>query len=184
MSEGSSIDRIDQFSKAGPFDPRVILGRLIAKNESVVLDIGTGSGLWALESARLGAKGVLAVDRSPERVSYVARQASNLGLPNVRAIPGTAERLPVDSASIDVVIAGLVLHEVNDLSAAMAEVKRVLKDGGTLVIIELLPSGNPHHPRIDIQFLRGHLVDEGFELSKFDEQDGWYCLVATKGVPK
>jgi len=182
MSEQHLTDRIDRFSRTTPFHPGDILAPLITEGESVVLDIGTGSGLWALESARLGARSVLALDRNHERVSSVGRLASDLGLDTVRPLSGLAENLPVDSASIDVALAGLVLHEVNDLWAAIAEVKRVLKDGGSFVIIELLPGGNPHHPRIDSQLLQGHLVDQGFEVVKLDKLDEWYCIVANKGA--
>lgn len=78
MNEGSYIDRIDQFSKAGPFQPKELLKPLLAKSESVVLDIGTGSGLWALEAARLGAKDLIALDKSSEQVSYLTRRASSV----------------------------------------------------------------------------------------------------------
>lgn len=177
-----SVDRIEQFSKAGPYHPRVILEPFISPNVSTVLDIGTGSGLWALESARLGAKWVIAVDKVQQRIDRLSRKASDLGLGNVHAVCAVAEKLPVDSESIDVVVAGLVLHEVKALFAAVAEIYRVLKDEGTVVIIELLPAENGHHPRIDSQLLRGHLNDQGFDLKSFDEQSGWYCILASKGV--
>lgn len=49
---------------------------------------------------------------------------------------GVAERLPVPDASADAVVSTLVLCSVDDLGAALAEVRRVLKPGGRFVFIE------------------------------------------------
>lgn len=184
MSENRSEDRIEQWSSAGPFAPREILGRLISVGESRVLDVGSGSGFWTLEAARLGAKEVIAVERNAERVASLAKKASDLGLGNVQPLQGWAERLPVDTQSCDLAVASLVLHEVNDLPAALAELRRVLREGGKLVVVELLPGDHPHHPRIGVGYLQALLEAEGFEAEHLEEQGGWYSLVLRRGGKK
>lgn len=184
MSEGRALERIDQFSRTSPFPPGGLLGPLVERGRSVVLDIGTGGGLWALEAASLGARTVLALDRNPERVAALSAKAANLGLGQVRPLVGTAEVLPVDSGSVDLVTAALVFHEVNDLPAAIAEVGRTLREGGVIVIVELQPGDHPHHPRVAPRVLQDVLVDQGFEVQKLKEEGGWYAVVAQKGVQK
>lgn len=184
MNERSATDRIDQFSKAGPFQAREILEGFIKKDSPLVLDIGTGSGLWAIEAARLGAREVTAVDVNQERVSFLVRQAEQLGFRNIHALQGTAEKLPVNSAFFDLVIASLVFHEVNDLTSALREVRRVLRDSGTLIVVELQPSVNQHHPRLDSKILANSLANHDFTLTEIKEQDNWYAMVAKKGAMK
>jgi len=175
-----SVNRIEQFSKAGPFQPRQTLEALV-NDGSLVLDIGSGSGFWTLEAARLGARLVTAVERNPERVAFLAQKAIELGLARVRAVQGLAERLPADPESYDVVVASLVLHEVADLPGVIDEVRRVLRLGGTLVVVELQPEDNPRHPRIAVDVLRDQLGHQGFVVDAPDERGNWYCLVARKG---
>lgn len=181
MREGSSEDRIDQFSRSGPFHPSEILGPMIARGETRVLDVGSGSGFWALEAARLGAPVVTAVERNAERVSFLAEKASGLGLANVHVVQGVAERLPVESEAYDLVIASLVLHEVNDLPEATSNIRRALTGAGRLVVVELKPTSHSHHPRIEVGVLRRLLEGQGFQVEPEDEQGDWYCLVARKG---
>jgi SAM-dependent methyltransferase len=63
------------------------------------------------------------------------KKADRLGL-DAAVRGGVAERLPVPDASADAVISTLVLCSVDDLDAALAEVRRVLKPGGRFIFIE------------------------------------------------
>jgi ubiquinone/menaquinone biosynthesis C-methylase UbiE len=56
--------------------------------------------------------------------------------PGTRIIAAPAEQLPFDDDSFDVVVTTLVLCSVDDLDAAVREMRRVLRDGGQLVVIE------------------------------------------------
>lgn len=90
------------------------------------LDVGCGPGaLTQVLVQRLGAENVLAVDPSPP---FVAECASRC--PGVRVQQGGAEALPLPDASVDTVLAQLVLHFVGDAAAAGAEFRRVVRPGG------------------------------------------------------
>ena len=56
---------------------------------------------------------------------------------NIRTLPGTAECLPVDDRSFDVVVMGFALRHVSDLVSAFREMCRVLRPGGTVGILEI-----------------------------------------------
>src|SRR5687767_230205 len=85
-----------------------------------ILDLGTGTGSAAIQSATLvGAGGhVTGVDISGEMLAVARERASALGLGNVTFREGRAEATPGDASSFDVVIASLSLMYVIDRAAA------------------------------------------------------------------
>lgn len=92
------------------------------------LDVGCGPGaLTAVLVERLGAGSVAACDPSPPFVAECATRH-----PGVDVRDGRAEQLPFGDAEFDVALAQLVLHFVSDPAAAAAELRRVLRPGGTV----------------------------------------------------
>ncbi len=93
------------------------------------LDVGCGTG--ALSAAILGhavPATVTAVDPSE---GFLARTSGHLG-PRVTTRRGAAEEIPLEAASVDVTVSGLVLNFTRDPVAALAEQSRVTTDGGTV----------------------------------------------------
>ena len=95
------------------------------------LDAACGTGRF---SASLVARGhrVVGVDTSEDMLA-VARER----VPGVDFRTGRLDALPVDDASVDVVVCGLALAHVEDLAKVMAEFARVLRPGGTLVVSDV-----------------------------------------------
>ena len=91
-----------------------------------VLDVGTGTGLTALEAARIAGSGerVLGIDPSVGMLNHARLP------PGMRVIEGRAEALPVDDASCDLVSMGYALRHVSDLRAVFSEFNRVLRPAG------------------------------------------------------
>jgi 2-polyprenyl-3-methyl-5-hydroxy-6-metoxy-1,4-benzoquinol methylase len=94
-----------------------------------VLDDGCGEGRFARKLAAAGAE-VVALDFTRP----LARAAYERRVPGQLTIRGTAERLPLGSASVDLVVSYLVLVDVPDYRAAIREATRVLRPGGRLVV--------------------------------------------------
>lgn len=93
---------------------------------AILLDAGSGAGLLA---PHLAGKGYVHVGVD------LRRSAVNLAAARgVRVIQGDVTALPLASASADVVAAGEILEHVTDLPAAVAEITRVLKPGGLVVL--------------------------------------------------
>jgi ubiquinone/menaquinone biosynthesis C-methylase UbiE/DNA-binding transcriptional ArsR family regulator len=112
-------------------------------------DLGCGSGRLAATIAPY-ARSVVAVDSSPEMLGVArARLAS---FDNVQIVQGRIEELPLASASLDLALVVHLLHHVADPSAALAEVARVLRPGGRLVVADVLP-----HPYDDYRRTMGHI---------------------------
>jgi len=106
-----------------------------------LLDLGCGFGRHAYQAARLGAE-VVALDAGADEVSAVRdtlgamADAGELDAEEARvgAVQGDALSLPFASASFDRVIASEVLEHIPDDSAAMAELARVLRPGGSMAV--------------------------------------------------
>ncbi|HEX2706702.1 MAG TPA: methyltransferase domain-containing protein [Solirubrobacterales bacterium] len=109
-----------------------------------LLEIGVGTGYYSHEIAKwVGPDGRLELfDLQQEFLDHVMRGAAERGLQNLVPTRGDATALPFEDASLDAVILTAVLGEIPDRSAALAEIRRVLKPGGRLVVGELF--GDPH----------------------------------------
>jgi SAM-dependent methyltransferase len=98
-----------------------------------LVDLGCGNGFW-LPGYAAEATDVVGVEPDPRLLqSAVARVA---GLPNVRVGPGSAEHIPLDDASVDVVHARFAYFFGPGAEAGLAEVLRVLVPGGTFIAID------------------------------------------------
>ena len=121
----------------------------------VVLDIGCGAGIDLLLAGLLvGPTGrAIGVDLTPEMIVLAAQHASELGLGNVEVFEGAMEALPLDDASVDVIVSNGVFNLSGDKAAAFAEAYRVLRPGGRMVVADMLlmadlPQGVLDNPRL------------------------------------
>jgi ubiquinone/menaquinone biosynthesis C-methylase UbiE len=113
------------------------------KPGDVVVDLGSGAGNDAFVArAEVGATGrVIGVDMTEEMIERARRNKEKLGFENVEFRLGEIENLPVDSATVDVVISNCVLNLVPDKAKAYAEIHRILKPGGHFSISDVVTTG-------------------------------------------
>jgi arsenite methyltransferase len=104
------------------------------------LDIGSGAGMDLLLAAqRVGPKGkAIGVDMTDAMLERARASARALGLEQVEVRKGDATSLPVESASVDVVISNGVINLVPEKERAFDEIVRVLKPGGRLQFGDIL----------------------------------------------
>jgi SAM-dependent methyltransferase len=105
----------------------------------VVLDIGCGAGMDTLIAAQMvGHTGsVTGIDMTPDMVAKARRSTAAMEAGHVTIMEGSAERLPFDDASFDVVISNGVIDLIPDKDAVFAEITRVLRPGGRIQLADV-----------------------------------------------
>jgi arsenite methyltransferase len=114
------------------------LGRV--ETGEVVLDLGCGAGTDLLIAAQMtGPEGrVVGVDMTAAMLERAKTSARAMGLANVELHEALIEALPVEDASVDVVISNGVLDLVPDKDAVLDEIDRVLRPGGRLQLADVV----------------------------------------------
>ena len=118
-------------------EPRV--DALLAKlSATTVLDVGTGTGRYALKLARRGAT-VTAIDQSPEMLAVAWQVAQTEGITIDFQLISLEDGLPFRAARFDFLICALTLCHIPDLTQTIQEFYRVLQPNGYLLISDFHP---------------------------------------------
>jgi ArsR family transcriptional regulator len=135
----------------GLFGPATNVGVLpgLLDSQWVVGDLGCGTGQTAAALSPFVAK-VIAVDRSGEMLRAARRRLRDA--PNVEVRRGELEALPIGDAELDAATLLLVLNHLPDPATALAEAARVLRPGGRLLVVDMLP-----HDREEYRQQMGHV---------------------------
>jgi len=136
-----------------PFVTRSRLREMLsAEPGQRVLEIGPGTGYYALQAARwLESDGTLDIlDVQREMLDHTMRRARALGISNIVPTQGDVQALPYPDDHFDSAYLVATLGEVPDKGRALRELRRVLKRGGRLVVGEVLL--DPH--RVSFEELR------------------------------
>ena len=107
-----------------------------------VLDVGAGTGDLSFAAAARGAR-VIALDLSAGMLAVLSRRATAAQRAAIEPLVGSVERIPLPDASVDRVVSGFTVRNVGDLPRAFADLRRVLRPGGRVVILELSHPPSP-----------------------------------------
>jgi ubiquinone/menaquinone biosynthesis C-methylase UbiE len=166
------------------------LAGIIPKDEDIrVLDIGTGVALttqfllqrlsrgshaWSLDPSEdilTQARSILS-DEDPRRITFVR---------------DTADDLKFQEGSFDFVVSVMVMHHIEAVKESIAQMSRVLKKGGHLIIVDYSPEAHTldfqsHHKKGD--FFESDTISEAAMAShliaRTEDYDKWYLVEATK----
>jgi ArsR family transcriptional regulator len=121
----------------------------LADADWIAGDLGCGTGQVSAALAPFVGR-VIAVDSSAAMLQAAKRRLA--GFDNIDLRRGELEALPIDDVRLDVAALMLVLHHVPEPEKALAEVARVLKPGGRLIVGDMLP-----HDRDSYRHQMGHV---------------------------
>ena len=108
----------------------------LVPRDLTVLDVGTGTGFMLLGVApRVGR--AIGVDASPAMLDQARAALAESGVKNAELRHGRMDALPVEDASVDAVLCNMALHHAASPAAAVAEMARVLRPGGRVVLTDL-----------------------------------------------
>ncbi len=139
------------------------VSRLLSQ-DLVIADIGTGTGILAIELARLGAR-VIAIDHSSRMLDAARTKTAAEPHLQIEFRHGEASSLPLSDGEIDAAFAHMVLHYLPSPSGAIAEMARVVKPGGTVVAVDFVPHQH--------EWMREELGVSWLGFSA-DEAAGWF----------
>jgi SAM-dependent methyltransferase len=106
------------------------------------LDAGTGAGTFALALAP-SVRDVIGVDPVPELLDEARRLAIEAGAGNVTFVEGDATALPFEPTSFDLATCARTLHHIRRPELVVAELARVVRPGGKLLLVDQLASVDP-----------------------------------------
>lgn len=110
------------------------LGHLMSPLD--VADLGCGEGYLTLEAARW-ARSVIAIDHSEPVLARARALAARRRVKNITWKHGELTALPIHDASVDLALLSQALHHAPDPSRALAEAVRIVRPGGTLLVLDL-----------------------------------------------
>jgi len=139
-----------------------------------VLDVACGEGYGSAALAKGGARSVIGVDIAPEVVEH-ARLCYQID-----ARVGSAESIPVESNSVDLVVSFETIEHVEHPGQFLEECARVLRPGGVLIVstpnLKISKNGpkNPFHcSEMDLQELQNILAKRFEGVSLFGQSTPW-----------
>lgn len=149
--------------------PHEVIRALSLKPDAVVVDLGSGTGYFALRFAHMVPQGrVYGVDTEPDMVRYLAARAKREGLGNITAVkadPGDP-RLPEKA---DLIILVDVYHHVENRERYFGRLRDSLKPGGRVAVIDFRmdsPEGPPKAARIAPAKVMSELKQAGYVLER------------------
>ena len=182
LSSTQEMNRLHQDSKAyiarleDPMrdayqKPQEVVKALKIEEGEVIADIGAGSGYFSVRLARpVGEKGrVYAVDVNPDLIVHLNRRVRNLNLKNVVTILCAPDDPLLADGSVNRVLICDTWHHIPGHAKYLALLKRMLKPGGQVIMIDFKKAKTPVGPPMELRIDRDDLVREmetnGFQLA-------------------
>lgn len=141
---------------------------------SAVADIGAGGGFFTVRLARaVGREGrVYAVDVAESEVARLRRRAEDEGLAQVEVVQGTTSNPGLAEASLDAALIVNAYHEMREHRSMLKALRRALRPGGRLVIVEPIDESRrgesrrrqEGHHEIEPKFVEADLQQAGFRV--------------------
>ena len=142
-------DRVFSHIQAGKLDdparlkwlpPSEVIAALDIHCGMTVVDVGAGTGYFSIPIADwLGTSGIVhAVDLQPEMLELLKKKLyhGKKNLCKIELLEGSADCVPLPDRSADLVLLANIWHELDSLDAVLKEIRRLLKSGGRLAILD------------------------------------------------
>lgn len=125
--------------------PADVLDALPPLRSKTIADIGAGTGYFTVPMTQLtsGPNVIYAVDIQPEMLSLLQNKLPADAADKVHLIEGSATHTTLPDASCDLLLLANIWHELDDTPAVLQECRRILRNQGTLAILDWRPDVDP-----------------------------------------
>jgi len=144
-----------------------VVKAMALKPGEMIADVGAGTGIYTrLFAQAVGPTGtVTATDLAPKFLSYIAANAAKDGLKNVRTLQAGDRTSNLPPSSVDVIFHSDVYHHFEYPMIMNADLRRALKPGGRLYVLEMeKEGGNTAHVRAPKDAVIAEIEKSGFTL--------------------
>ena len=165
------VEWLERNSRTQEENTTLALASLPLKSNSIVADIGAGSGFYTFRIAQRIPKGkIYAVEIQNDAIAYLKKKAIDDHLPNVEVIEGTEKAPNLPANSIDLAFMVDVYHELQHPVAYLAALSKALKPKGQLLLLEYKEEDptvaiKPEH-KMSVKQVKKELAANGFKLVK------------------
>lgn len=152
--------------------PQEVLAALDLHEGETIADIGSGSGYFSLRFASaVGDTGrVFAVDVDPDMIRHLNRRLRDAGVHNVQTVLADADDPLLPDASVDRFVVVDTWHHIGEPKHYLGLMKRMLKPGGQVVMIDFQKRELPFGPPLEMKIAREDLIrqmeEAGFRLQQ------------------
>ena len=175
-----NIEKLDNPERRRTMPPEETLLKFKVEDNGLLLDVGCGIGYFTVPASKiLKNNRVIGIDIIPEILDFAKGKAE--GINNIEFKISEEYAFPVGSDLVKYVLISNVIHEVEDKSRYLNEVRRVLKDDGYFLIIDWdkrkMEVGPPLHERISKDEMMELCSKSGFKtIETIDVSPNQYGL--------
>jgi ubiquinone/menaquinone biosynthesis C-methylase UbiE len=179
------LQRLDNPERRKLVPPYETLIELGLKPGQVLVDIGAGAGYFSIPAASItGPSGqVIATDMSKEMLDHLAVKAEETGTA-LEVLLTPPDSLPLPDHTADMTFMAFVFHELDKRQNYLAELRRITKPDGTLVIIDWAdidsPMGPPVEHRISLNEAMNNIASAGFKIETNGMLNPWQYFVTAR----
>lgn len=154
-------DRLDNPERRKILPPEDILLRSGLNSGNSIADVGCGIGYFTFPASKIvGPNGkVYACDISTEMLEEVKKKIESNSATNIEIVQTKEYKIPLNDSLVDFVLISNVLHEPEDKSKFLDELRRILKPQGKLIVIDWLDKETEHGPPLHERLSSSQIED-------------------------
>jgi len=180
-----NINKLEASWRVAELNPTDTLRRVGFDENSVLCDIGAGTGLFTIPAAVITDNKVFAIEIKPDLIEILVSKAEKESLSNLVPLLTNGFNYNIEDKIVDFVLMVTVFHEIAEKSSLLNEIKRIMTEDGKLVLIEFHKNKTPLGPPVSHRIGKDEAISicKDYGLSKnmeFSLGDNFYCIVFSK----